>query len=91
MSGTFTNPANNYSEDIPDLAWLWQILFGIFYLMVLGLWVHVAAWFLLSALFGVMTGGPGGLVFSFLCWVIYPFTVKGILRKRYLQRGWVES
>lgn len=91
MAGTFTNPANNYSESIPEYAGVWQFLFGIFYLMVRGLWAHVGAWFLVSALFGVMTGGPGSLVASFLFWVIYPFTIKGILRKRYLQRGWIES
>jgi asparagine N-glycosylation enzyme membrane subunit Stt3 len=74
---TFRNPANNYVEAVRNPG-IWCLLFGCFYLAYKGAW------------------GPAFIAFglAFLTvgfsWLIFPFFAAGLIRKAYLQRGWIE-
>jgi len=60
------------------LAGLWCFLFGALYFAYKGIWGHAVISFVVAlCTFGIS-------------WVVYPFFAKGIIRKAYLQRGWVE-
>jgi hypothetical protein len=73
----FRNPANGYVEEI-DGAMLWTFLLGPFYLGFKGLW----GWAIL---------GFVAAFFSFgLFWLVLPFFAEGVIRKHFLQKGWVE-
>ena len=73
----FKNPANGYTETL-SVPFLWCLLFGCFYLAYKGAWVAACMAFVLA----IVTGG-----FS---WLIFPFFARGLVRKSYLQRGWIE-
>ncbi len=74
----FKNNANNYVEEISDMAWLWCLLFAPIYFAIKGVWSHA----IISVVLAIFTGG--------ISWLIYPFLVKGIFRKHYLKSGWIE-
>ena len=74
----FKNQMNGVVEELPPLAWLWTLLFGIIYFAARGIWTH----FIVGLLVGILTGG--------LSWLIYPFFAKKIIREHYLSNGWVE-
>ena len=73
---TFRNPTNGHTERVGP-AWLWALLFGVFYFAWRGLWTHAIIGFALAFL----TLG--------VSWVVYAILAPGIVRKSYLQRGWV--
>jgi|SRR6185369_8730749 len=73
----FRNPANGHVETISQ-PFLWCLFFGCFYLAYKGAWM--AASFALVLAF--VTGG--------LSWLICPFFARKLVRKSYLDRGWVE-
>ena len=77
MTMVFENPQNSYTEQV-DKAWLWCLLFGTFYFIYKGVWVHAAISFGMA----LMTSG--------LSWLIYPFFADKAIRKAYLQKGWKE-
>ena len=74
----FRNPQNDYEEEITGTAFIWILFFGFFYFAVKGVWRHVFIYIVLT----FVTLG--------ICWIIYPFFWKGIMRKHYLKNGWVE-
>lgn len=71
----FENPMNGYRVSTSSLAWLWTLLFGIFYFAYKGLWKHVFFGFFLA------------LITLGISWLIYPFFIGGILKKQYLMKG----
>jgi len=74
----FKNPANNYTEELSGYTWAWVLLFGTLYFLVKGVWKHAVLSFILAfCTFG-------------LSWLIYPFFASEIMRKHYLEKGWVE-
>jgi hypothetical protein len=75
---TFRNPANGYIERIDSPA-LWTFFFGSFYLGFKGAW----GW----AVIGILLSGVTLGVF----WLILPFFAESILRKHFLQKGWIEE
>ena len=75
----FRNPSNNYSESVSPLAWLWVLLFGFIYFAVKGVWRHAVA----SLVLGMFTLG-----FS---WLVYPFFAQSIMKKHYLNMGWIPA
>lgn len=80
----FRNPTNGYvTKATGELPWLWQLLLGPIYLGFKGLWGH-AFLLLVLALLGI---GTAGLTLV-LSWLVYPFMVGGLIRKRYLEQGW---
>jgi hypothetical protein len=84
----FKNPQNGYIEEA-SIPWLWALVFGIFYFMAKGVWVHVFAIALLGfVLLGSL--GPGGIAIMFFVWIGYAFAASEIVRKAYLRKGWNE-
>lgn len=74
----FRNPSNGYVEEVPPYAWVWCLLFGLFYLIYKSAWVHA----LISLGLALLTSG--------ISWLIYPFFVRSILINSYRRRGWIE-
>jgi hypothetical protein len=73
----FRNSANAYVEEVSH-AGLWCLLFGCFYLAYKGAWMPAVLAFVLAFL----TVG--------ISWLIFPFFARNLVRKAYLQRGWIE-
>lgn len=84
----FKNPANGHIESV-SCPWLWSLLFGAFYFLVSGAWIHLTVWVLLSALFWGSMGAPG-TVLVLIMQVIYAFMAGDIVRSTYLRKGWIE-
>ena len=78
MAYVFQNPMNNYQEKVSSSVFLWVLIFGSFYFMVKGIWAHAV----ISLICAVCTFGAS--------WLIYPFFAKGIVRRNYLKKGWIE-
>lgn len=74
----FKNPSNDYIEEVSTVAWLWVLLFGVIYFAIKGVWTHV----LIGFIFALLTAG--------ISWLIYPFFASSIMRKHYLNKGWIE-
>lgn len=72
---TYKHPTSEYTETV-RLAWLWTLLFGVFYFAVKGVWRHA----LIGVLLGALTLG--------VSWFIYPFFARGIIHRHYLRAGW---
>ncbi len=64
----------NGYEEKVRLAWLWCLLFCPLYFTVNGVWPHA----LISWFTMPVT------------WLIYPFFAKGIIKRNYLRKGWIE-
>lgn len=77
MTIKFKNPSNGFIEE-STYPWLWCLLFGTFYFIFKGIWIHAA----LSFIIAMFTGG--------LSWLIYPFFAKRILLMHYNKIGWQE-
>lgn len=73
---TFRHPLSGRTESVGP-AWLWALLFGAFYFAYKGIWTHAIIGFVLAFL----TLG--------VSWIAYAILAPGIVRKSYLQRGWV--
>ena len=73
----FKNPANDYTEEVSSLTWLWCFLFGGFYFAYKGIWPH----FIIGIGLALLTWG--------VSWFLYPFFAKGIVVKSYLKKGWI--
>jgi hypothetical protein len=74
----FRHPSNGYRVE-PKHAFLWCLLFGVFYFLKHSVWGHA----LISLGAAFITVG--------ISWVVYPFFAKRIIRHAYLSRGWVEE
>ncbi len=88
----FTNPANGHEETVlGSLHWLWCFLWTPIYYAVKGIWSHAIISFVLAWLIGGTLGW--GLFFmpSIIIALIYAILNKSIVRKHYLQKGWVEG
>lgn len=72
----FKNLKTGESSNIGQ-AGLWTFLFGTFYFMSKGNWLHAV----LSLLFALFSAG--------ISWFIYPFFAKKVMRTFYLKKGWV--
>ena len=84
----FRNPANGYVEEISEPK-LWTLLFGAWYLMFKGIWMHAIMWMGLSILF-TLTMGPVGILVWIVFAVVYTCMADSLIRKHYLRRGWME-
>jgi hypothetical protein len=73
----FKNPQNGHIEEASGLAWLWVLLFGCFYFMFKGIWIHA----IISFVVAIITVG--------LSWLVYPFFANSIVTKHYLNNGWI--
>lgn len=85
----FINEQNGYIEE-KESPWLWVLLFGGFYFLVSGIWIHFLVMLLLNSAF---VGGMGlaGIVPSLLLNLCYAFAASSIVRGHYLRKGWKEA
>jgi len=88
----FVNPKNGWTVEVSPLTGLWYFLFGVFYLFYKGLiqegcLILIANACLLS--FTDNSGDPSpGLVCILVIHVILSLMAKGIMKRRYLEKGW---
>ena len=74
----FRNPQNDtVIEPSSPLSWLWVFLLGFIYFAVKGIWTHAVVNLVLFA----CTAG--------LSQFVYPFFTYGIIRRHYLNKGWM--
>lgn len=90
MDRIFRNPANGHTETVSVESAYYVFYFGPFYLAYRGLWAHFFVWVLLVGAITGITGGPGLMFVLPLVIIAYCCTIKGILAKSYLRRGWEE-
>lgn len=83
----FENPQNGYQERVPRLAWLWMLLFGVFYMIVRNLWTHVA---IVAATMALALMMPAVWLIAIPLWVGYAASAPALIRSNYLKRGWRE-
>ena len=74
----FRNPSNNYEEEVSRNTWLWCLLFGCFFFVYKGVWIHA----IIGLACAIATSG--------ISWLIYPFFAKKIMINNYRQKGWIE-
>lgn len=74
----FRNPSNDYVE-LVSAPGLWCLLFGCFYLAYKGAWGPAV----IAAGLAIITLG--------ISWLLFPFFAAGLVRKAYLQKGWIEE
>ena len=82
----FRNPANGHIEEKTVPA-LWAFLFGAFYFLVSGIWIHALIIFVVSISLFASLGGPAFL-FIFLMDIGYCIAAPSIVENYYLRRGW---
>lgn len=82
----FVNPTNGHVEEKRVPA-LWCFLFGVFYFLVSGIWVHALIMFLISVVLFASLGAPA-ILLVFVMDVIYCFFARAIVEHHYLRRGW---
>ena len=83
----FEHPQNGYREQVPRLAWLWMMLFGIFYLMARQLWGHVVIVALIIV--AVVMVSPWLLLWVALpAWLFYIGKAGELISASYYRRGW---
>lgn len=85
----FKNPSNGYHERVGGFSILLALLFGVFYFMAKGVWMHVAIQLVISALL-LVSLGPPGIMLVLIMWVVYALVLPGVLAKKYLRDGWIE-
>ena len=78
MVNAFKNPVNGYVEIIHPRTWFYCLMFGPIYFGYKGIWTHVFISFVLIPItFG-------------MAWFAYPLFAYSIIKKSYLQKGWIE-
>ena len=84
----FKNPENGYIEE-RSVPWLWALIFGGLYFMVVGLWAPVIIWVVIAAgLYAAM--GPPAMILMFVIAMIYAALAPMLVRSSYLRKSWVE-
>ncbi len=88
----FVNPKNGWTVEISPLTGLWYFLFGVFYLFYKGLIKEGCLILIANACLLSFTDGSGqplpGLVCILVIHVILSLMAKGIMKRRYLEKGW---
>jgi hypothetical protein len=82
----FEHPLNGHRETVSRLSHLWMLLFGIFYLMMKGLWPHVAVWVMI-ALF-TMAAPIFGITAALIAWIVYAVMAPSLIAANYRRKGW---
>ena len=84
----FRNPENGYVEK-RSVPWLWGLIFGGFYFMIVGIWAPVIVWIIVAGtLYAAM--GPPATVLMFVIGIVYACLAPSLVRKSYLRKGWTE-
>lgn len=88
----FVNPKNGWTVEISPLTGLWYFLFGVFYLFYKGLIQEGCLILIANACLLSFTDDSGqplpGLVCILVIHVILSLMAKGIMKRRYLEKGW---
>lgn len=71
----FQNPSNGYIEETKD-QWVWALLFGPFYFLYKGIWVH----FIMGLVLGFFTYGISIL--------FYAYYAENLVYEHYMSKGW---
>ncbi|HSV81526.1 MAG TPA: DUF2628 domain-containing protein [Ramlibacter sp.] len=83
----YLHPTNSHVEEV-DLAWIWTLAFGMFYLAWKGLWRHVVIQILLLVCFASFTSPLGVGVMVIIIHIVYACLCEEILAARLLRLGY---
>lgn len=82
----FRNPVNGHIEE-KNVPWLWSLLFGVFYFLVSGIFVHVIIMLVIGvALFAAM--GESAIILVIFMQLYYASVANPIVENYYLRKGW---
>jgi hypothetical protein len=82
----FRNPANGHIEE-KSVPWLWALLFGFFYFLVSGIFIHAIIMVVIGgALFAAM--GEPAILLMILMQLYYASVANPLVERYYLRKGW---
>lgn len=84
----FRNPTNGHVEE-KSLPALWCFLFGAFYFLVSGIWVHALVMFIITILLYAGLGAPATVLVIAMN-IIYCVVAGEIVEGYYLRKGWIK-
>src|SRR3546814_8880298 len=84
---TFRHPGNGHVETIDRDPVIGVLFFGGIYLLLKGLWVHCVFWWIAVSTGILLNINFGSFVVAPLLSIVYAFTIRDILAKRYLRQG----
>lgn len=82
----FRNPANDHIDE-KSAPWLWCLLFGAFYFLVSGVWIHSLVMFLVAFVLFASMGAPA-IILVFIMNAVYAMLAGSIIEGYYLRKGW---
>src|SRR3546814_20029951 len=88
---TFRHPGNGHEETIDRDPVIGVLFFGGIYLLLKGLWVHCVFWWIAVSTGILLNINFGSFVVAPLLSIVYAFTIRDILAKRYLRQGWIAT
>lgn len=84
----FRNKVNGHVIE-KNMPGLWVVLFGGFYFLFSGIWMHFLILLVLSMVLIGSTGG-GGFVMMLVVNLVYAAFASSVVRSHYLSNGWEE-
>ena len=87
MTQTYEHPVTKARETVSDHSGAWVLVFGLFYMIYKGLWVH--SLILLGISFLCVFVPPLGLTFLFFASIFYVFEAPEIISRKYISEGWL--
>ena len=89
FTAIYENPQTGWREAVPELAWLWMLLFGGIYMAVRGLWRPLGI--VLLVLFGTsFFFWPLLFLIAPAVWIVPSVRAQSIFREHYMRLGWHE-
>lgn len=88
-SAIYENPQNGWREAVPRLAWLWMLLFGVFYMALRNLW-RAALLTIGIVAFASFVAWPTLFLIVPAIWTVTALKARDMLRAYYMRKGWHE-
>ena len=89
VTAIYENPATGWRESVPRRAWLWMLLFGLFYMAARNLWRPFA--FTLVVLIGtLLVAWPLLFIVAPAFWILAAVQAQRMFREHYMRLGWDE-
>lgn len=79
----YENPSNGYQEEVTWRCNVAVFFFGAIYLIIEGFWLHAILYTILAVVLFSLGGFP-----MLIVPIVYAFNIQGMLRTRYLRKGW---
>jgi len=89
FAAVYEDPATGWREGVPQLAWLWLLLFGGFYLAARSVWRPAIIMFVIG--FGcALLFLPLAFLVMPILWIVAAAQAQSLFRNHYMRLGWDE-